>query len=177
MSSVLEINSLIFEGAGEADWRYTCLVGPESVAMATRVTYVLLFAGFDFTVPPVPLYINSHPDRGAEGGGGGGAKWPRETESHEETWETDRRSRFSLLNLITCWSMSSEIMKPLILRSLACVLIPLLHRKPRALCSAECLTWITEVDTRHRGAKRPEYSEIETRYCKKTNVRECGFSC
>lgn len=40
------------------------LVGPESIAMATRVTNVLLFAGFDLAaVPPRPLYINSHPDR------------------------------------------------------------------------------------------------------------------
>lgn len=40
------------------------LVGPESVATATRVTNVLLFAGFDLAaVPPGPLYINSHPDR------------------------------------------------------------------------------------------------------------------
>lgn len=35
----------------------------ESVATTTRVTNVLLFAGFDLAaVPPGPLYINSHPD-------------------------------------------------------------------------------------------------------------------
>lgn len=39
-------------------------MGPESVATATKVTNVLLFAGFDLAaVPPGPLYINSHPDR------------------------------------------------------------------------------------------------------------------
>lgn len=48
------------------------LVGSESVAMATQAIYVLLFAVFDFTVPPLPLCINSHQDR--EAGGGGGAK-------------------------------------------------------------------------------------------------------
>lgn len=48
------------------------LVGSESVAMATQATYMLLFAGIDFTVPPLPLCISSHQER--EAGGGGGAK-------------------------------------------------------------------------------------------------------
>lgn len=39
------------------------LVGSDCVTMVTLEIYVLLFAGFDFTVPSLPLCISSHPGR------------------------------------------------------------------------------------------------------------------
>lgn len=103
---------------------------------------------------------------GAEGGGGGGAKWQKDMRNGDEEFFLFIKSNLTLSNEL--WN--NEATSPAL--ALWCFYPQHFFTGSRASCSAaECLTRITEVDSRRRGVKRLKQTETEN--CKQTNVREC----